>query len=572
MSEGAEPGPKRPKKKGGGRRRPRAFPKGRQLDQIALGEMQRLIGNAPYQRDQLIEYLHAIQDEFGHLSLNHLNALAHMMALSMVEIFEVASFYHHFDILRDGDTPPPPLTLRICNSLSCVLAGAQSLIDEAKDSIDDASIRIVEVPCIGRCDKAPACHLGTHAIDHATLDGVLNNIAAKNTTPQIPAYQELDAYRNDGGYEILFKVRAGDISAETLINELASGGLKGLGGAGFPAGKKWQIVKDFAGPRLMTVNADEGEPGTFKDRHYLENAPHNMLEGALIAANFINAERIYIYLRDEYPAARKILLREIKALENEKIIKQGYIDLRRGAGAYICGEESAMIESIEGKRGLPRLRPPYIAETGLFGRPTLNHNVETLHWVPQIIKNGGKWFAGQGVSGAKGVRSYSVSGRVKNPGVILAPAGSTATELIERAGGMAKGHSLGGYLPGGASGGMLPSSKADIPLDFGTLEEHGCFIGSHALIILSTSDDLRAVAKNLLEFFAHESCGQCTPCRIGCEKAGLLMNEPQWDESLLRELSTLMADTSICGLGQAAPNPILSVLRHWPELVSGDEH
>ena len=569
MSDGEDRGMKNSgKQRRKGKRRPRPFPKGRQLAAGAVAEVQGLLGPGPYQRDHLIEYLHAIQDKFGHLSLTQLNALAHIMSLSEAEIFEVASFYHHFDILRDGETPPPPLTLRICNSLSCMLAGAAELADTVKEKIDSTLVRVVEVPCIGRCDQAPACHLGKHAIDRATPDSVVRDISNNQSASKVPDYQTLTAYRKDGGYKTLSSVRTGDITAEKVIGELSSAGLRGLGGAGFPAGKKWQIVRSYEGPRLMTVNADEGEPGTFKDRHYLEKTPHTMLEGALIAAHIIEAERIYIYLRDEYPDAREILIREIKALESEKLIERGFIELRRGAGAYICGEESAMIESIEGKRGLPRHRPPYIAENGLFGRPTLNHNVETLHWVPMIIENGAAWFEEQGIRGGKGVRSYSVSGRVKNPGLIIAPAGSTAGELIEQAGGMADGHALGGYLPGGASGGILPAAMADIPLDFGTLEEHGCFIGSHALIVFSTTDDVRAVAQNLLQFFAHESCGQCTPCRVGCEKARLLMEGSTWDGALLRELSEVMVDASICGLGQAAPNPILSVLRHWPEVVT----
>ena len=550
-------------------KKPRSFSRGRQLDPKAQKEIREIFAEGVGRRDRLIEYLHRIQDHFGSLSLAHLSALAHDMEISQGEIHEVASFYHHFDIVRDGEKPPVKLTLRLCNSLPCMMAGSGALLRELKETLALDAVRIVEVPCIGRCDKAPACQLGKYAVDNADTKKINSAVAGDKIQSDMPDYQSLAPYLEDGGYDLLKSLRDGKLKPDDLIECLSASGLKGLGGAGFPAGKKWSIVRSYEGPRLMTVNADEGEPGTFKDRFHLESEPHRILEGALIAAHVVEAERIFIYIRDEYPAAHEILIREIAALKDGHLIGPGQIELRRGAGAYICGEESAMIESIEGKRGLPRLRPPYIAECGLFGRPTLNHNVETLFWLRAIIEQGADWFASQGVRGAEGLRSFSVSGRVRKPGVIIAPAGATANELIARAGGMIEGHQFRAYLPGGASGGILPASLADIPLDFGSLEQYGSFIGSHALIVLSDQDDIMRAAQNLIAFFAHETCGQCTPCRLGCEKAKQLMTGEQWDVERLAELSDTMIDASICGLGQAAPNPFLSVLRHWPELLSG---
>ncbi len=547
-------------------RKARAFTKGRQLDEDAFSEIQRLLGGRPRRRDVLIEHLHAIQDAYGHLSARHLRALAEHMRLAQAEVFEVATFYAHFDVVREQDQPPPATTVRVCDSLTCALSGAQQLLTRLKASVDPEQVRVIRAPCMGRCDTAPVCEVGHAHVDHATSGSVIAKVNSGERHPELPAYEGLDAYRAGGGYALLDACYGGQQPPETIIDQLSAADLRGLGGAGFPAGRKWQIVRGFAGPRLITVNGDEGEPGTFKDRYWLERSPHRFLEGALIAAWAIDAERIYLYLRDEYPAVREILSREIKALEAAGQIAPAKIELRRGAGAYICGEESAMIESIEGKRGLPRHRPPYIAEVGLFGRPTLNHNVETLLWVRDIIEKGAAWFAAQGVNGSKGVRSYSVSGRVKHPGVVVAPAGSTVRDLIAACGGMQDGHRFHAYLPGGASGGILPATKGDIPLDFGgELAELGCFVGSHAVIVMSDRDDVKAAAINLLTFFEDESCGQCTPCRVGCEKAVKLMQREVWDKALLEELCQTMADASICGLGQAAPNPIRSVLTFFSD-------
>lgn len=549
------------------RKKARKFLKGRQTDKNAFITIKDLIGTKT-QRDHLIEYLHLIQDTYGGLSAAHLKALAELMNIPQIEVYEVASFYAHFDIVKEDETYPAPITVRVCNSITCALKGSDNLFDELLKNTDLKEARILKVPCIGRCAHAPACHVGKHSIDEATPTKVKKSISAKEITPQIPDYQSYKDYVSSKGYEQLAKFKDSQIKTDEIIDTLGEAGLAGLGGAGFPSGKKWQFVKSYEGPRLMTVNGDEGEPGTFKDRHCIETKPHQFLEGALIAAHAVEAERIYIYIRDEFPACLEILSNEIKTLENRGIIKPGFIELRRGAGAYICGEESAMIESIEGKRGLPRHRPPYIAEVGLFNRPTLNHNIETLFWIPEILNNGSKWFASQGTNGAKGPRSWSISGWVNNPGVHVAPAGITVNELIEIAGGMQKGHNFKAYLPGGASGGILPANLGDLPLDFGSLAEQGCFVGSHAIVILSDKDDLREVAINLLEFFEEESCGQCTPCRVGCEKAVALMKNPKWDIELLNELSELMVDASICGLGQAAPNPIKSIIRFFREEIS----
>jgi formate dehydrogenase beta subunit len=547
--------------------RSRRFPRGRQVDPAATEEIRDLLRGKVLRRDLLIEFLHLIQDKWGHISAARLAALAVEMRLPQAEVYEVATFYHHFDIVKEAETPPPPVTIRVCDSLSCALAGAERLIEELKSKAPE-SVRVLHAPCMGQCEKAPAAAVGHNYTGHVTVDGLLDLANARRTTQAIPPYQSLQDYRAAHGYEALEGLRSGSATPEELIETLLEAGLRGLGGAGFPSGQKWKFVRAGAAPRYLCINADEGEPGTFKDRHYLETKPHQFLEGMLIAAWGVGADACVIYLRDEYPAIRHILLAEIERLETEGLVRPGYVELRRGAGAYICGEESAMIESIEGKRGFPRHRPPYVAQVGLFDRPTLVHNVETVYWMPEIVRNGAEWFAKQGKPEHKGIRTYSVSGRVRQPGVVLAPAGSTAQELIEMCGGMAEGHELAGYLPGGASGGILPASMADLPLDFGTLEPHGSFVGSHAVVILSDRDSMKGVAVNLLKFFEDESCGQCTPCRVGCEKAVKLMETERWDTDLLNELSTAMADASICGLGQAAPNPIRSVMKYFPGDIS----
>jgi formate dehydrogenase beta subunit len=548
--------------------RPRPRPKGRQLDHEALSEIRALLGSRERRRDLLIEFLHLIQDRYGHLSARHLKALGDEMRLPMAAVYEVATFYHHFDVVKEGETPPPPLTIRVCDSLSCAMAGAEKLEAGLKAGLDPSQVRVLHAPCMGRCQSAPVCVVGQRHVDHADAERVIQIVkSGAGRHAVIPNYKGLDVYRAEGGYGLLNACVTGQRKPEELIDLLSNAGLRGLGGAGFPTGRKWSIVRGYAGPRLMTVNGDEGEPGTFKDRWFLELDPHRFLEGALIAAWAVEAAECYIYLRDEYPAVRQILTREIAAMERAGLTRHCKLHLRRGAGAYICGEESAMIESIEGKRGYPRHRPPYIAEVGLFGRPTLNHNIETLWWVRDIVEKGAEWFAAQGKNGSKGVRSYSVSGRVKNPGVVMTAAGSTARDLIEACGGMLDGHAFKGYLPGGPSGGILPADLGDLPLDFGTLEKYGCFVGSHAVVILSDQDNVRDVAVNLLEFFEDESCGQCTPCRVGCEKAVKLMSNGPWDEALLLELGKAMSDASICGLGQAAPNPIRSALTHFREDV-----
>jgi formate dehydrogenase len=549
---------------GAGRRRAPAFPKGRVLAPGERQELGRLVGEGPRQRDLLIEYLHTIQDAMGYLPAGLLHALAEALRIPMAEVYEVATFYAHFDVVADGEAPPPPVTVRVCDSLSCALAGAEELLTGLARDVD-GRVRVVRAPCMGRCDKAPVCEAGHRHIDDATPRKVAQVLASGDLKPLVPAYQDLAAYRAAGGYKVLDEILGGQRSVESVIAILSDAGLRGLGGAGFPAGRKWSLVRQAPGPRLMAVNADEGEPGTFKDRHYLERLPHHVLEGTLIAAWAVEATAVYLYLRDEYPAAREILRREMAAIEAAGLSRHTRLHLRRGAGAYICGEESAMIESIEGKRGLPRHRPPYVAQVGLFGRPTLVNNIETLFWVPPILTHGAAWFAEQGKHGAKGLRSYSVSGRVQRPGVVLAPAGSTARELIALSGGMLEGHHLKGFLPGGASGGILPAYLADVPLEFGALEKYGAFVGSHAVVILSDRDNMRDVALNLMRFFEDESCGQCTPCRNGTEKAVALMRARAWDRSLLDDLAIVMRDASICGLGQAAPNPITSVLRYFPE-------
>lgn len=549
-----------------GRGKGRATPKGRQFDDDALQAVRDLLGDRPRKRDLLIEFLHLIQDTYGHLSASHLRALAEEMRLSMSEIWEVATFYAHFDPLRETDTAPPNLTIRVCDSLSCELAGSEALIQALENGMDPARVRVLRAPCMGRCDTAPVLELGHNHIDHATPAKVEAAIAARDTHAKIPNYETYDDYSAAGGYSTLNALRT-DGDWEDIQERVLSSGLRGLGGAGFPSGKKWGFVRANAGPRYLAVNGDEGEPGTFKDRFYLERTPHFFLEGMLIAAWAVEAETCFIYMRDEYPAALEILRREITALEEAGMVTPGYIDLRRGAGAYICGEESAMIESIEGKRGLPRHRPPFVAQVGIHGRPTLVHNVETLHWVARICREGPELLSAVEHNGRKGLRSYSVSGRVAQPGVYLLPAGSTISDIIAAAGGMADGHVFKAYQPGGPSSGLLPASINDVPLDFDTLQPLGSFIGSAAVVVLSDQDSARAAALNMLKFFEAESCGQCTPCRVGCEKAVKLMQADRWDQPLLEELSQSMVDASICGLGQAAPNPIRLTMKHFPEEI-----
>jgi formate dehydrogenase len=545
----------------------RKTPKGRQVDDQALAEVCSLLGERPRRRDLLIEFLHLIQDEYGHLSVAHMNALAQEMRLAQTEVYEVATFYAHFDIVKEGETPPPALTIRVCDSLSCELAGAQSLQAALESGLNPAEVRVVRAPCMGRCDTAPVLEIGHNHIDHATPEKVHAAIASGDTHPHVPDYEGLDAYRGSGGYAELERLRR-DGDWEAVQEKVAESGLRGLGGAGFPSGKKWGFVRAAEGPRYLAVNGDEGEPGTFKDRYYLERTPHLFLEGMLIAAWAVEADRCFIYMRDEYPVVLKILADEIANLEAAGLVEPGYIDLRRGAGAYICGEESAMIESIEGKRGLPRHRPPYVAQVGIFDRPTLVHNVETLYWIARVCREGPEILSSVEKNGRKGLRSYSVSGRVAAPGVYLLPAGSTITDIIEAAGGMAEGHQFKAYQPGGPSSGILPADINDVPLDFDTLQPLGSFIGSAAVVVLSDADKVRDAALNMLRFFEDESCGQCTPCRTGCGKAVQLMQAENWDQPLLHDLCDVMQDASICGLGQAAPNPIRLTMKHFPEEIS----
>jgi NADH:ubiquinone oxidoreductase subunit F (NADH-binding)/NADH:ubiquinone oxidoreductase subunit E len=548
----------------GGRRRGPRTPKGRQIEPRALEDIRSLLGERERRRDLLIEHLHLIQDRYGHLSAAHLAALAQEMRLALTEVYEVATFYAHFDVVKEGETPPPAVTIRVCDSLSCALAGAERVLAELPKKLG-VGVRVIRAPCMGACDRAPVCAVGHVQV---TADAAkVAAVAGKPPHPHVyPTPTTFEAYCGAGGYELLKACLAGARTRDEIIKIVSDAGLRGLGGAGFPTGRKWSLVRGEPAPRLFAVNADEGEPGTFKDRFYLERDPHRFIEGMLIAAWVVEAADTYLYIRDEYPEVRLLLAEELAKVERAGLSRHSKIHLRRGAGAYICGEESAMIESIEGKRGLPRHRPPYVAQVGLFGRPTLEQNVETLFWVRDIVERGVDWFTSQGRHDRKGFRSFSVSGRVKKPGVKLAPAGITARELIEEfCGGMADGHSFKAYLPGGASGGILPASMADIPLDFGTLEKYGCFVGSHAVVILSDKDDMKAVALNLMKFFEDESCGQCTPCRVGTEKAAQLMAKGPWDPAMLDELSVLMRDASICGLGQAAPNPLLCVVKYFPD-------
>ncbi|HYP58700.1 MAG TPA: NADH-ubiquinone oxidoreductase-F iron-sulfur binding region domain-containing protein [Beijerinckia sp.] len=547
---------------GEGRRRAATAPKGRQIDPLAAQEIESLLGDRSRQRDLLIEHLHLIQDTYGQISAAHLAALADAMKLSFAEVFETATFYAHFDVVKEGDATIPPLTIRVCDSLTCALFGAQSLLHELK-AATGPQVRVVRAPCMGRCDHAPIAEVGHFYVDDANVENVIAATARAEHAPHIPDYIGYADYVGRGGYQLLGQLRSGTIGSEQILQALEAADLRGLGGAGFPTARKWRAVQREPGPRFLAVNADEGEPGTFKDRFYLESDPHRFIEGMLIGAHVVEANEIYIYLRDEYPAIREILLRELAKLPPGGPL----IHLRRGAGAYICGEESALLESLEGKRGLPRHKPPYPFQVGLFGKPTLINNVETLYWVRDIVEKGAVWWTGQGRDGRKGLRSYSVSGRVTSPGVKLAPSGLTIRELIdEYCGGMAQGHKLAAYLPGGASGGILPASMDDIPLDFGTLEKYGCFIGSAGVIVLSEEDDVKAAALNLMRFFEDESCGQCTPCRVGTAKAAVLMERDVWDQALLGELSDCMREASICGLGQAAPNPVMTVIRYFPEM------
>jgi len=557
--------------------RPKRTQRERQVGAEALAAVREASGDRPLRRDLLIEHLHALNDRFGQLRTDHLAALAQLLKLSQAEVYEVATFYHHFDVVREnaagGFDAAPRLTVRVCDGLSCQMAGAADLLKRLPAMLE-ADVRVIPSPCIGRCEQAPAVAVHQHPLAHASVESVVQAVQSGVTTHEPEPYTGLDAYLAVGGYQTLEACISGVRDVESVIKSLESSGLRGLGGAGFPAGRKWRIVRDQPAPRLMAVNIDEGEPGTFKDRYYLERDPHRFLEGMLIAAWAVGIEAIYIYLRDEYHGCRELLERELARLQASP--PHGYgeqglpkIELRRGAGAYICGEESAMIESIEGKRGMPRLRPPYVAQVGLFGRPTLEHNFETLYWIRDILEQGDEAFANHGRHGRKGLRSFSVSGRVKKPGVHLAPAGITLQELVdEHCGGMLDGHTLYAYLPGGASGGILPASLAHVPLDFDTLQPHGCFIGSAAVVVLSQHDRVTDAARNLMSFFEHESCGQCTPCRTGTAKARALIERDRWDTGLLAELSQVMRDASICGLGQAAPNPIDCVIKYFPHELS----
>ncbi|MEC7376174.1 MAG: NAD(P)H-dependent oxidoreductase subunit E, partial [Pseudomonadota bacterium] len=553
----------------------RGSPRGRQLQPAILTELRDLIGDERLnpslrRRDLLIEHLHQLQDALGHLSMAHLRALTAYMNLPMAAVYETATFYAHFDVVHDEQTPPQEITVRVCDSLSCQLAGAEALHQALSQGANPVRVRVLRAPCMGLCDAAPVAAVGHHHVSNATPDNVAEAIDQGRTQPAPIQWQRLADYQYSGGYQLLTDCREWRVSVEQLLEELEKSGLRGLGGAGFPTFRKWQAVRAEPGPRYAVINADEGEPGTFKDRYYLEREPHSFLEGALVSAWAVEADALYIYLRDEYPGLMAVLREAIGELEAAGLVEPGFVILRRGAGAYICGEESALIESLEGKPGKPRHRPPFVAQKGLFDRPTLVNNVETVYWIPRIHAQGADWFARQGRHGRKGLRSFSVSGRVTKPGVHVAPAGITLNELVEEyCGGMAQGHRLLAYLPGGASGGILPASKADIPLDFDTLQEHGCFIGSAAIIVLSDQDNLAAAASNLLAFFADESCGQCTPCRVGTEKMLTLLERDSWDETTLRQLAGVMADASICGLGQAAPNPVLSLLRDFRGELAG---
>ena len=554
------------RKKGKNLKLPRAVGKGRQVDPKALSEVQALLGDESRQEDLLIEHLHKIQDKYHYISAEHLVALAREMKLSKAEVYEVATFYHHFDVIKEEDSAPPALTVRVCESLTCEMKGAHSLIESLESALGD-EVRVQKVPCIGRCNSAPVAVVGMNPIEGATADRVIKAVTQQEIGPETINPIEFDAYRASEGYSTYVACMEGDHPIEDVLEMMDDSGLRGLGGAGFPTGRKWRIVRGQPSPKVMAVNIDEGEPGTFKDKYYLDRDPHRFLEGMLIAAWATDIHEIYIYLRDEYAAIRGTLEKEIaKLLANPPVTNMPVIHMRRGAGAYICGEESAMIESIEGKRGMPRLRPPYVAQVGAFGRPTLEHNMESVYWVRDIFEKGPSFFTDHGRNGRVGLRSFSVSGRVNKPGVHFAPAGISVRELIEEyCGGMEDNHTFYGYFPGGASGGILPASLGDVALDFDTLQEYGCFIGSAAIVVFSDQDRARDLAVNAMKFFEDESCGQCTPCRVGTAKAVVLMEKPEWDENLLEELSEVMVDASICGLGQAAPNPMRSVMKYFPE-------
>ncbi len=539
---------------------------GRTTPWKALDEVRQLIGEEPKTREYLIEHLHKIQDKYHHISNRHILALSIDMELPMAEVYETATFYHHFDVIKQGGKAPPSITVRVCESLTCEMFGAKQLIKELESNHPD-NVRIQPVPCVGRCQAAPVAVVGMNPIEQATTEKINTAVANKKTAPELPSVIGYEDYRKNGGYKVLIDCINGKHQSDDIIKIMENSGLRGLGGAGFPTGRKWRILKEQPAPKMIAINIDEGEPGTFKDRYYLERDPHRFIEGTLIASWAIgDVSAIYIYLRDEYAGCREMLENELAKLKSKPPCELPPIHLRRGAGAYICGEESAMIESIEGKKGMPRLRPPYVAQVGLFGRPTLEQNMESMHWVRDIIEKGADWFASHGRHDRKGLRSFSVSGRVKNPGVHLAPAGITMRELIdEYCGGMLDGHEFYGYFPGGASGGILPASLGDVPLDFDTLQPHGCFIGSAAIVVLSNQDSARAMALNAMKFFEDESCGQCTPCRAGTAKAVKLMEQKEWDTNLLEELSQAMVDASICGLGQAAPNPLRCAIKYFPE-------
>ena len=538
--------------------------KERQVDVKSQEDINELLTGKPLQKDLLIEYLHLIQDKWSAISSGHLQALADCLKLSLAEVYEVATFYEHFNVLKENTSLYPPITVQVCTSLSCCMAGSEALLDELQEKTTGSTV-VKASPCMGLCDQAPAVAINQNYLGAATTTSIFKSIENNETLANIPSYQNHQQYVEDNGYQVLKKIRQSTISIDTVINTLKESGLKGLGGAGFPTATKLDLVRNEASPRYFCVNADEGEPGTFKDRKILSSRPHQFLEGLLVAAHCIDAQKVYIYLRGEYSAIYQVLQLEIQQLVSNDLIKPDYVEIRRGAGAYICGEESAMIESIEGKRGIPRLRPPYVAHQGLFGRPTLVQNVETLYWIPTILSKGAQWYSDQGKGHSKGLRSFSVSGRVNQPGVIVAPAGSNVNELIELAGGISTGHIFKAYLPGGASGGILPANLGHLPLDFNSLSEYGCFVGSHAIIILSQTDSIKSTAQNLIKFFENESCGQCTPCRIGCQKANTLVSNDKWDIPLITELSQTMADASICGLGQSAPNSILSSIKYFPE-------
>ncbi len=560
------------RKKGNKLKLPRAVGKGRQVDPKALAEVQALLGDESRQKDLLIEHLHKIQDEYHHISAAHLVALAREMKLSKAEVYEVATFYHHFDVVKEGETAPAPLTVRVCESLTCEMKGAELLIDSLENALGD-NVRVQRVPCVGRCDVAPIAVVGMNPVEHAETDAVVSAVNNNQIQPEVLQPIDFDSYSQNGGYDLYRRCITGDYNIDKALDTMDDSGLRGLGGAGFPTGRKWRIVRDQPTPKLMAVNIDEGEPGTLKDKYYLERDPHRFLEGMLIAAWATEIDEIYIYLRDEYAAIRDSLTAEIAKLEaNPPVEKMPAIHMRRGAGAYICGEESAMIESIEGKRGMPRLRPPFVAQVGLFGRPTLEHNMESVYWVRDILEKGPSFMTEHGRNGRVGLRSFSVSGRVNKPGVHFAPAGISMIELIEEyCGGMQEGHEFYGYFPGGASGGILPASLGNVPLDFDTLHDYGCFIGSAAIVVFSNQDKARDLAVNAMKFFEEESCGQCTPCRVGTAKAVDLMGSQQWNQDLLEELSQVMVDASICGLGQAAPNPLRSVIKYFPEELTTGE-